>query len=368
MGILSLDQFKQPAFLGYVENRILTKKYLLDALSEHDMVYDLTFDYDVFTQTYAPSASITGWNAGAPLRDKQGFKTLTQEVAKTQHGVRIDEREQLKFMNPRVKAERDKAIKKIYDQTDRLIEGVKDTEEWLRAQATYVGAIVYNNNNAQININFGLTGVVATATAWSNRTAATPLDDFRTAIQAYKNANAGQAPAYIDLSSTALLDLTLNTQIRGAIFGVNSSMIPTRSQIESLIVQVADAAIQIRVNDDQISLDGAAASRLLPVRTVALLGEQPVITVHGPTVEKNFEPGIYVLPKIDLGPPPQEEIYVGQSVFVGVKQPSQIYRLAVVRSNPFRHTISPAREYMPAAAALIPLGVLAVRYLESPEL
>lgn len=329
MGILSLDQFKQPTFFGYVENRILPKQYLLKDISEFDVTYDLTFDYDVFTQTYAPSAAITGWNAGAPLRDKQGLKTLTQEIAKIQHGVRIDEREQLKFMNPRVEDERERAIKRIYDQTDRLIEGVNDTEEWIRAQAIYIGTIVYNSNNVQIKVDFGLPSIVTTATPWSNRAASSPLDDIRTAIQGFKDANGGQAPSYIDMSGSVLLDITLNEQVRGAIFGVNSAMIPTRAQIESLVVQIADAPIKIRVNDDQISLDGAAASRLLPARTVALLGEQPIVTVHGPTVEKDFNPGIYVLPKIDPGPPPQEEIYVGESAFVGVKKPSQIYRLSV---------------------------------------
>jgi hypothetical protein len=329
MGILSLDQFKKPTFLGYVENRILPKQYLLKAISEFDVTYDLTFDYDVFTQTYAPSAAITGWNAGAPLRDKQGLKTLTQEIAKIQHGVRIDEREQLKFMNPRVNDERERAIKRVYDQTDRLIEGVNDTEEWIRAQAAYIGTIVYNSNGVQINVNFGLPAIVTPATAWSDRAASNPLDDFRAAVQAFKDANAGQAPKYIDLSGSVLLDITLNQQIRGAIYGVNSAMIPTRAQIESLFISVADAPIAIRVNDDKISLDGAAASRLLPARTVALLGEQPIVTVQGPTVEKDFNPGIYVVPKIDMGPPPQEEIYVGESAFVGVKQPSQIHRLSV---------------------------------------
>ncbi|MCY9513308.1 major capsid protein [Paenibacillus apiarius] len=329
MGILSLDQFKQPTFLGYVENRILPKQYLLKAISEFDVTYDMTFDYDVFTQTYAPSAAITGWNAGAPLRDKQGLKTLTQEIAKIQHGIRIDEREQLKFMNPRVNDERERAIKRIYDQTDRLIEGVNDTEEWIRAQAVYIGAIVYSSNDVQIKVDFGLPSIVTAATAWSNRAASNPLDDIRAAIQGFKDANGGQTPSYIDMSGSVLLDITLNEQVRGAIYGVNSAMIPTRAQIESLIVQIADAPVQIRVNDDQISLDGAAASRLLPVRTVALLGEQPIVTVQGPTVEKEFNPGIYVVPKVDMGPPPQEEIYVGESAFVGVKKPSQIYRLSV---------------------------------------
>ncbi|MCG7385098.1 major capsid protein [Paenibacillus sp. ACRRY] len=329
MGILSLDQFKQPTFLGYVENRLPTKTYLLKAISETDTSYDLTFDYDVFTQTYAPSAALTGWNSGAPLRDKEGFKTLTQEVAKIQHGIRIDEREQLKFTNPRVQAERDRAIQRVYDQTDRLIEGVNDTEEWLRAQAVYLGAISYDANNVKINVDFQLPPIVTPTDSWSDRVDSVPLDDLRAIIQAYKDANGGEAPEYIDLSGVVLQDIIMNQQLRSAIYGINSQMIPTRSQVESIIAQVADAPVKIRVNDNQISLNGAPASRLLPVRTVAVLGSQPVITVEGPTVEKGFEPGIYVLTKEDMGPPPQDEIYVGKSAFVGIKKPSQIHRLSV---------------------------------------
>lgn len=329
MGILSLDQFKKPTFLGYVENRVLSRQYLLKAISDSEVSYDIDFNYDVFTQTYAPSAAITGWNSGAPLRDKQGLKTVTQEVAKIQHGIRIDEREQLKFLNPRVNDERDRVIKKIYDQTDRLIEGVNDSEEWLRAQAAYKGRLVLNAHGIIVDIDFGLPAMVTAATPWSNRATSNPLDDIRVGIQAYKDANAGQTPTYIDMSGSVLQDIVMNEKIRGAIFGVNSAMIPTRSQVEALITNIVDAAITIRVNDDQISVEGAAASRLLPVRTVAFLGAKPIITVQGPTVEKSFNPGIYVLPIVKEGPPPSEEIYVGESAFVGVQQPSQIYRLSV---------------------------------------
>ncbi|MNW51655.1 hypothetical protein D3C74_291450 [compost metagenome] len=329
MGILSLDQFKQPEFMGYVENRLIPKQYLLKAISATDTSYDLTFNYDVFTQTYAPSASITGWNSGAPLRDKQGLKTLTQEVAKIQHGFRLDEGEQLKFTNPRVENERQRAIQKVYDQTDELIEGVNDTEEWLRAQAVYNGVIVYNKNDVQINVNFGLTAKVTPTVLWSDRTASTPLDDLRAAIKAYKDINAGQAPRYIDISGDVMLDLALNNQTRGALFGVNNAMLPTREQVQAIITQIADAPVTIRVNDDVVSLEGAAPTRLLEARTVALLGEKPIITVQGPTIEKNFEPGIYVTPIIKQGPPPSEEVYVGESAFVAVQKPSQIYRLSV---------------------------------------
>ncbi|AHC22705.1 major capsid protein [Paenibacillus polymyxa] len=329
MGILSLDQFKQPEFMGYVENRLIPKQYLLKAISATDTSYDLTFNYDVFTQTYAPSASITGWNSGAPLRDKQGLKTLTQEVAKIQHGFRLDEGEQLKFTNPRVENERQRAIQKVYDQTDELIEGVNDTEEWLRAQAVYNGVIVYNKNDVQINVNFGLTAKVTPTVLWSDRATSTPLDDLRAAIKAYKDINAGQAPRYIDISGDVMLDLALNNQTRGALFGVNSAMLPTREQVQAIITQIADAPITIRVNDDVVSLEGAAPTRLLEARTVALLGEKPIITVQGPTIEKNFEPGIYVTPIIKQGPPPSEEVYVGESAFVAVQKPSQIYRLSV---------------------------------------
>ncbi|MEK4193274.1 major capsid protein [Paenibacillus sp. FSL L8-0323] len=330
MGILSLDQFKKPTFLGYVENRILPKQYLLKAISEFDVTFDLTFDYDVFTQTYVPSAAITGWNAGAPLRDKQGLKTLTQEIAKIQHGIRIDEREQLKFMNPRVEAERERAIQKVYDQTDRLIEGVEDSEEWLRGQAVYVGTIVYQSNDVKINVDFNLPAIVTVATPWSNRETSTPIDDIRVAFTNYKRANGGALPVYMDMSGDTLLDLMLNKQVRSGLYGVNSAMVPNQTEIEALIRKtVSSPQLVIRVNDDEISLEGATPARLLPIRTVALLGEQPIITVHGPTVEKDFNPGIYVIPKSDMGPPPQDEIYVGESAFVGVKKPSQIYRLSV---------------------------------------
>jgi len=194
----------------------------------------------------------------------------------------------------------------------------------------YEGVIAFTSkNNIKVDVNFGLTPKVTVTTPWTNRATSTPIDDLRVAVKAYKDKNAGVAPRYIDMSGDALMDITLNQQVRGAIFGVNNSMLPSRAQVEALITQIADAPIVIRVNDDQISVEGETPTRLLQARTVVLLGAQPIITVHGPTVEKNFEPGIYVLPIVKEGPPPSEEIYVGESAFVGIKKPSEVYRLTV---------------------------------------
>lgn len=330
MGLLALEEFRKPQFLGYVENRLLPKEYLLKAVSDTDETYDLKFDYDVFTDTYAPSASITGWNSGAPLRDKQGFKTLTQEIAKIQHGVRIDEREQLMYQNPRVPEERSKAIKKVYDMTDRLIEGVYDTEEFMRAQALYKGRIEYTSNGILLEVDFKLPAVVTMTIPWSDRENATPLDDLRVMVAAYKKANGGQAPAYIDMSGAVLLDLELNAQMRGAIFGVNNAMVPDQEQVQAQIRKVANASgLTIRINDQEYSPEGGDVVRYMPERTVTIMGAKPIITVTGPTVEKDFATGIYVTPISKEGPPPSEEIYVGESAFVAVQRPNQVHRLAV---------------------------------------
>lgn len=328
MSILSLDQFKQEAFIGYVENVKPERQYLLGAFLPNKPVYDLKFSYNVINKVYTRTASITGFNADAPLRDKDNLSRAFGEVAKVQHGFRIEEEELLRFKNPRNSSERDQAIQYVYDQTDNLVTGVRDIEEWMRAQAIYNGVLTYNENDVQLSVDFGIQAgqKLTPSTPWSTYATATPIQDLLNAINTFKSFNNNKRPVVMHMTSTVEADLLQAGQVKAQIYGTSTDpRIVTKDQLRQLFNALSIPPYQI--NDDVID-NGSGATGILPTRRVVLLGEDLGNTMIGPTIEKNFEPGIYVLPIVN-NKPPSEEVYVGETVFPALQRPQGIVHINV---------------------------------------
>ncbi|MGR5914633.1 hypothetical protein ACT7DA_21210 [Bacillus pacificus] len=68
---LHLDEFQREAFQGYIEDVPPARTRVLESLMPKKPIHDIKFSYNVINGVYAQMASITGFNAGAPLRDKR---------------------------------------------------------------------------------------------------------------------------------------------------------------------------------------------------------------------------------------------------------------------------------------------------------
>lgn len=327
---LHLDQFKAEQFLGYIENVPATKVYALEALMPNKNIFDIKFSYNVINGTYARTASIIGFNGVAPLRDKKGLEKMFGEVAKISHGFRLDEEELLRFNRPRSDEERDQAIEYVYDQTDELVEGVRDSKEWMRAQAIYKGTLTYAENDVKINVDFGIPAEnkIVPTKAWTDYAASTPLKDLQGAVKQFKKANKGKAPSVIHMSTDIEADLLQNASIKGQIYGSpTDARIVTQDQLKALFSSLSIPAYVI--NDDEVDNGAAQTERLLPTRKVVLLGDGLGLTMSGVTVEKNYKPGMYVVPVIKTTNPPSQEVYVGETVFPALQKPNAIVHLDV---------------------------------------
>lgn len=322
--MLTLDQFAGEEFQGYVENVPAARNYLLSRFLPNDTVFDLKFAYNVINKVYTRTASITGFNANAPLRDKDGLSRAFGEVAKVQHGFKIDEEELLRFTNPRRDEERAKAIDYVYDQTDNLVQGVYDLEEWLRAQAIYKGALTYSENGVEINVDYGIPteNKMNATNAWSDVDLGSPLTDIQAIVDRFKAANGGKVPAEIHISGAVKSDLLKSKAVILQVYGDSDSRrLITNDDLNSVLNSL-DLPTLI-VQDMEID-NGAGNERLLPIRRIVALPSGEVgKTYLGPTIEKNFDSGIYVLPIVE-NKPPRQEVYVGETVFPAIKEPNAI--------------------------------------------
>ncbi|GLY11410.1 major capsid protein [Pseudobacillus badius] len=326
---LHLDEFQQPQFQGYVENVPPAKRYLLGEVMPIRQTFDTDFSYGVVSGKYARAASITAFNAGAPLRDKQGLAVAYGSVAKIQHGFRLDEKELIKFTRPRSDAERDSVIDYIYNETDDLVEGVRETEEFFRAQAVYHGRLKFSENDIELDVTYDIPedNKLTATTPWATIATATPLSDLQAAVKQFKKANRGQMPREIHMSSAAEANLLQNAQIKNQIYGSpTDSRILMPTDIRNIFTALS---LPSYVVTDEVVDVGNGDERLLPENRVVLIGNDIGELVVGPTVEKGGNPGMYVVPEIRETNPPQQAVFVGETAFPALKRTSAVVWLDV---------------------------------------
>jgi len=328
---LHLEEFQREAFQGYVENVPPKRNYALAKFMPNQPVYDIEFTYNIISGGYGQMASITAWDSGAPLRDKDVIARLTAQIAKVQHAYRLTEKELLMYNKPRMPEEQQQVVKAIYDNTDKLVWGVQDREEWLRAKAVYEGRLQYSENDVQLDIDFLIPAEnkLTADVEWSDPTAPV-LEHLRQAVQRFKDANNGETPVEMHLSDRVEAWLLQNEQIKTHVYGsTTDARIVTAEQLQNLLSALSlppYVVISDRVRGEN------GVEPLMPEDRVVLLGEGLGHTMQGPTVENNYKPGIYVIPEIRETNPPRQEIFVGESVFPALERPSAVVHLIVAQS------------------------------------
>lgn len=324
---LHLQEFTREAFQGYIENVPPAKERILSRFMPVKTIFDIKFSHHVITGKYARTASITGFNAGAPLRSRQGLEKVFGEVAKVQHGFKLDEEELLQYNNARSDEEAKSVVEGIYDNTDELIEGIRDIEEWMRGQAIYHGELKYTGEHDMVlDIPFDIPTenkiTLIGTEAFSDHANSEPLTVLQERVTQYKNANKQKNPAEMHMSSTMVNDLLSNAQIKNHIYGSpTDARIVTRDQLQTLLNSLGLPRFVIQ--DEVIDL-GEGDVRLLPERRIAFLGEDLGKTYLGITVENNYKPGMYVVPEIKETNPPMQAVFVGETVFPGLAKPQAI--------------------------------------------
>lgn len=335
MGILSIDEFKREALLGYIQER---QYPVIDALIPYmpkdEQAFDLDFAYDMIGTAKNPAAAIRPFGAVAPLREGGEIKRVVQEVAKLQHARRIDERDQIRFMNPRSDAERSQTIKKVYDIVDDLVQGTNRMEAFMRAAAIYVGRLVYKQNNMPLDIDFGIPAtnkVALTGTdLFGDHANAKPLEVLIEYARMFADKNGGLMPAAIHVSRDVLWDITKCKNTIDNIKGINQGAV-TIDEVNQFLNRFGLPSLAL--DDYTVYFEETdTTERLLPVRRVAFIGVQnaPAVgsLVEGPTAKNKFQPGRYIDPRTDDNTE-NETIEVGEAVFPALKYPSAIFHLDV---------------------------------------
>ncbi|WP_110113261.1 major capsid protein [Bacillus sp. CGMCC 1.16541] len=336
--ILALEEFSRESLIGYVEalNLPFNPKLTKFLPKGESKVWTLDFAYDIIQRSKGAAASIIPFGMPAPLRDGRGVERVMQEVAKIAHSRKIDEREQLKFMNPRNEQERQQVIDKVFNMVDDLTLGVYKAEEWLRAAALYYGAFVHEDkaNGVILNIDFGIAAdrkvVIAGTDAFDQHETAKPLEALIEYAITFKNKSGGRMPAEIHMSSSVMFDILKAENTVRSIKGANGGSV-TPQELTDYLMKFSLPPIV--TNDDVVYFEEIGVTkRFLPERRIAFLGFQDAAklgdTVEGPTVKNEGQPGLYVHTRIDDETDAQF-IEVGEAAFPALEQPDGVFHLDV---------------------------------------
>ncbi len=326
---LHLNEFQQPQLTGYVQNVPPAREYLLASFMPEQPVYDINFAYNVINGKYAPAASITGWDASAPLRDTKEQERAFGQVSKVQHGFRLNETQLLQYNRPRAEGEANAVVEGIYTSTDELTQGVDDIKEYMRAQAIYNGVLKYEDeeNDVYLNIDFEIPAEnqLTSSISWDDENS-NPLTDLQAAVKQYQDSNQKQKPSVMHMTSATEALLLNNEQIRTQIYGNDSGRrLLTTADIQNVLNALGLPSYQI--NDDVIVVNDEEI-QLLDDNKVVLLGANLGSTMIGPTVENDYNPGKFTVPTIKTNPP-EQSVIVGEAPFPALKRAKAIVTMSV---------------------------------------
>lgn len=328
--VVQAPEFQPVRLQAYVENLPPARKYLLEALMPDQNVNDLNFSWKVINGAYAPAASITGFNAAAPLRDKKAQEKAFGSVAKLQHSYFFDEVELFAYQKPRTPEEQAQIVDDGLDYTEELVNGVRDTKEFLRAQAIYKGRIEYHNEKDDIHLDIELpvpAGNRTTATTGWDDASAQPLTDLKGMVKQYQATNQRRRPTGMHITSETEALLLANAQVRVQVYGTNSvgGQIVTAAQLQNVLS--ANGIPNYEIQDDVMEINGEAV-QLLEDGKVVMFGAGLGFTAIGPAAERGFTPGIFAYTQEKMNPP-SEEIIVGQLAFPAFQRPTSVVTLSV---------------------------------------
>lgn len=327
--VVQSPEFQPERLQAYVENLPPARTYPLAALMPDKPINDINFAYNVVNGAYAPAASITGFNASAPLRDKKAQEKAFGSVAKLQHSYFFDEVELLAYNKPRTPEERQQVVDGGLDRTDELSQGVDDTKEFLRAQAIYNGRVKYDNDveDIHLDIEFPVPAEnhITATTGWDDA-ASTPLADLQAAVKQFQKTNQRRKPQVMHMTSATEALLLQNEQIRVQVYGnSNGGRLLTPDDVQNAFKALKLPSYVI--NDDVVII-GDKEVAMLEDNKVVLIGEGLGFTGIGPAAERGYTPGRFGYTIAEKNPP-REQIIVGELAFPALQRPNAIVTLSV---------------------------------------
>lgn len=232
---MNIDQIlNTETMLTYAKSRV-REPYFLENLFPEKKIQGLNLAYIKGANSLPVAATIHSFNTESELAERDKFNEVKQKLALIKRKIQMDEELliQLRSMND---YDREEAIKAIYDDVDNMVEAVRAKAEYMRGEVLSTGKLTTKNDNG-VNVTLDYlvpdTHKEILTTTWDTADAK-PLEDIKRWADTIQ-ADTGVRPVRALTSTKVLNALLMNQSIRKAALGVNSEMVLTRTQLNTLL-------------------------------------------------------------------------------------------------------------------------------------
>lgn len=159
MALWELEEFRAPAFLGFVRNVPDPNTFLGTRWLPDQTINDTSFEYFLGANRRPVMAHIMGFDSEAPLHGRPGRSAKIQgELPPIKRKSKIGEKDILRFLTPRAGTpDQLEAVRQVYITAGDLIDTIKARAEWLRIQALSEDTVLYDEAGVVFQFDFGIT-------------------------------------------------------------------------------------------------------------------------------------------------------------------------------------------------------------------
>lgn len=334
-GITHLKEFQKPALRGLVDATIQDAvPTFADRFLPTEQTYDRTFAYDII-KTNKYIAAMIGEGSEPPVVDRNAVASKSGEIA--QMGIKdiLTYEEIVALHQARSNGEKAAMIDNITLKAVDLVDAIQRRINVIKMEALTKGTFAYNKNNVKIDIDFGIPAdnkvALTGSNAWSNPDADI-IGDLLDWVRAYEQEN-GEAPDKIYMSREIQVLLLKNnvvlTETSGPASGRNRVSV---DELNLVLSGYGLPAIEI-VTDRKVTVKNLYTGEnevieFFPVNRIVMLSEGVGKYLLGPTLENDFQPGIF-LGAEDLRQPIRSVVETVAAGFPTIEQPSRIFHADV---------------------------------------
>lgn len=280
------DVFNTKELLNYYQERTFPPM-LGESLFPEKKIQDIEFDMILGKNGLPVSASVHAMDTETQLASREAIEKGVASLALIKRKIKISEKEIIKINAPRSDAEFKLALQTLYNDSEKMVTGVKVRVEAMRMEALSTGKIKIEENGVKVTIDYGVPTGNKKSFNWSDADTAKPLDDLETLASAVED-ESGARPTRILTSKKIKTALCKNVSIRKAIHGVNSDKIVTLAELNDLLTQLELPTIVTYEGKYRVEgAKGYTTKRYFPDNIVSMFSDGTLgETIYGLTAEE----------------------------------------------------------------------------------
>lgn len=327
-GITQIKGLSKPAIRGLVEAYVEQVDFTVaDRFMPNAPTYSTDFAYDVI-KTSQNIAPMIAFGSEPPVMDRDAVGKQIGSLTKFGIKYIATEEELLQLNNPRTDQEHAALVARLQKKAIDISDSILKSIQVFKYQALSTGQLNYDANGVKVALDYGIAApTVLNGTNKWGASAAKPLENLITWTEDYEKAN-GKAPDAILMSRESYAKLAKDAAIIAHVTTSPGVSRVSNAQLDSVLSDFGIAPITVvksrKIGNKDIYSGETKEVEVFPENRVVLLAEGAAEFLLGPTVENNFNPGIFV-DSYDKNEPIESILRGVASGIPTIKQPTALF-------------------------------------------